>query len=583
MTELEKYTLKRWGTALIIGLFSILLLYLNLLSPLMPGDDYLYSLKIPSDHYLGDQPIQSLRDYFESQVNHFYNYNYRVLPHAILQAILLLPPWLFDILNTMVFLALPAIIMRGTKVTRANYLPWYAMILLFLWIFHFDLGRSYFWTTGALNYSWILIPQLLYIHILLDHNSQNGRGQSKLLIFLALLIMMTNEQVVLSLFAVTIWIFINRLIKEKKVAVPVLTAGLILLCGGLIMYYSSSMQFRLEREGFNYETNSARWIEYLRRVTYYFISYASVGLILFFHGWTKSRFVDKTVYLISIVLLSMLAMSQAPLFEPRSAIFGFVVLLMATVQITDLNKISGLFFGVLILVSGFLFAERVPLFQEVSSRHEHNIRILEDKRGSQDSVYLDRFCSSYKYQCLICDDITDDPSYMDNEPVAAYYGIEHLVLKPEASLKHQSQKILLDFERGTTASYHRAKVSSKKLTDYIELIACHYSEGENLNMAIELKTSQNLDEHIVILRGSRKGINRYLLYDLIPRNWRLYFLDYLEYNAPINKLENKYLASHTVFEPNRYRYYLISLYNLNNHAPVGKAVRIEIPTNNNGQ
>ena len=583
MAEFNKHKIQQWGTVLIIGLFSIFLLYLNTLSPLMPGDDYLYSLKIPSDHYLGDAPIQSIGDYIESQINHFNNYNYRVLPHAVLQFILLLPHWVFDVFNTLVFLALPIAILKRFNVRNRLHLAWYLFVLLFLWIFHFDLGRSYFWTTGSLNYSWTLIPQLLFVHTLLRYVDHTQSSQGNTIWILAIIIAMTNEQVVLSLFIVASWILLFRYKQNRKLDIPLLCGTLILLAGGLIMYFSPAMSFRLGREGFRYESDYHRWIEYFRRVIYYALRYSPILLLLLLHRHQGFKLKTRTKYLLAIALISMASMSQAPLFEPRSAIFGFVVLLIAAIDYVRNENPHKILLALLIGVSTFLYIERIPLFQDIANRHFENTQVLNTERGNQDTVYLDRYCSSYKYQCLICDDITDDPEYMDNEPVAAFYNIGKLALKPEVSLLYQSLEVLQDFEEGQVEGYRKAKHNRKDLTDEVSLNECYYSKSQSLNLAIELNTTLDLTDHIVILRGSRAGINRYRMYDWIPLHWRLYFLDFLEYNASIKEVKGKKLAVHTVFDPDKYEYYLISLYNLNNHAPIGNPIRIEIPNDSNGR
>ena len=544
----------------------------------MPGDDYLYSLKIPEDHYLGNRPINGLWDFIESQINHFNNYNYRIIPHAALQAVLIFPPIVFDVLNTIVFLLIPAVILKDVPTLKQQKLIWYLLILLFLWGFHFDLGRAYFWTTGSLNYSWILLPQLLFIKGLLKYLKGDTPVVNTFLWVWALFIFMTNEQVVLSLFIATAWLAVWQYKKNKTLPVPLLVSAGILLTGGLLMYYSPSMNFRLEREGFSYENAYFRWIEYFRRVAYYLLRYSPVLLLVLLHSGRSLSLTKPAKFLLCIVGLSLLTMSQAPLFEPRSAIFGFVVFIIAAVHTMKLEKFNHyLLFG-LVLLATALFIERMPLFNEVSKNHEQNSLILEANRGSQDTVYLDRFCSSYKYQCLICDDITDDPEYMDNEPLAAYYGIHKLALKPQSSLLYQSQIALNDFRNQNIKHYALAKTDTYDFNGKVKMVNSYYVQNQNTNLAIELSTDSDLSDYIIILRGSRKGINRYRLYDLVPAKWRLYFLDYLEYNAPIISIGKKHYSFHTVFDPRAYSYYLISLYNMNNHAPVGQPIRLELAT-----
>ena len=203
MIQERQKTYNKWSLGLVMVLSSIFLLYLNILVPYLPGDDHIFQLKFPDQGIIGHQRISSLSDLWQSQINFYCNYHYRVLNHTLLQILLMLPTWVFDLLNVVVILLLPACILPSRRKT-IDYPSKYLFILFFLWVFHFDLGRCYFLTTGALNYTWLLIPQLFYIGLLLRYLREDNYS-SPWLVVLALLNFNSNENVQIVLFVLSLY------------------------------------------------------------------------------------------------------------------------------------------------------------------------------------------------------------------------------------------------------------------------------------------------------------------------------------------------------------------------------------------
>ncbi|MBT8191143.1 MAG: hypothetical protein KJO29_12005 [Bacteroidia bacterium] len=563
---------------LITALFSISIFILNYLFPLMPGDDFLYSLKIPDDDYIGNRPISSVKDYFDSQVNHYSNYNYRVTPHAILQIIMLLPTWVFDIFNTLVFLVIPLCLLRPFKTGKDQRPVLYLFILLFIWVFHFDLGRSYFWTSGSLNYSWLLIPQL-YLAGSIFQYVREGRKSFNLLDYLCvILVAFSNENVVLSLFVVVFLIILDQMIKRKLPDRNLIVIAAVLLIGGITMLSSPALTLRLSKDGFNYESFDERILEYGKRTIYYLFCYSTV--LLFFLAGRKSvtQNARAQIMLFLVLLLSTVTMFFAPLFEPRSAIFGFMICIMLVLSMINLDNFKWSWLWILVIISSFLIVDRYPLFRKLNTRYNINKVILEENRGSRDTVYLERYCTSSKYQCLICDDVTDDPEYMDNEPLAAFYNIHKVSLKPDYALFAKWQgfsDMIVDY---LNANNLESIIYGNALNDRIVLEQIFLRKNDaGMDVVCELNTNTVPDDYIMIIRGSKKGINRYRILDLLPIRIRLYFLDYLEYQGRMISHENKGYYFNHIFNPTEYTYYVVSLYSMNNHRPEGNPVKIEAP------
>lgn len=522
-------------------MFSIFLLWLNILTPYMPGDDFLYMLKFPEVGYIGEQPISSFSEYFESLKNHYQNYNYRVFPHAILQVILLLPPWIFDLLNTLCFLSIPYVLINGV-VDKKPSVPLYLLVLLFIWIFHFDLGRSYFWTTGSLNYSWMLLIQLVLITKLLNfRNSDNQFSWS--IIGLGILCATTNENVVLTLFLLTSLLAIESWVGSRKVNWSLVITSVILLLGGALMLSSPSLDIRLEKEGFKFDDLSFKIIEYFRRVIFYIISFAPV-LLFFLFSKKKKSFGQDQIFISLGIIISMLAMFLAPLFEPRSAIFPFCLTIMLVLSMINGSVIKLFWLATMVAISLLIFVERLPLFMDLEKRHNDNAVILNANVNSQDTVFLNRYCQSSKYSCLICDDITDDPEYMDNEPLAAFYNIYKVSLKKDQALFYKWNDFRQKINQEDTFGYQKVDIKQQHINPNIVLNDIRLkSDPSGISFTMQFEAESIPEDYIVILRGSKKGINRYRIIDLLPRQIRLYFLDYLEYQASSSTITINGIAS----------------------------------------
>lgn len=398
--------------------------------PLLPGDDYLYHLKFPESGYIGQQVISSFTDLFESQKNHFTNYNYRITPHLLLQTICLFPPLVFDILNSLVFLLLPIVMLLPFKKNlKQDYLFVYCSLLLFIWLFHFDLGRAYFWTSGALNYSWMLIPQLYIIgriFLLFDDKIKFKVHD----LFVALLVAFSNENATLTLFMLMVFVAISRLKNNSPHDRLFYISTLIILIGGLMMLYAPSMSGRLSYQGFKYSGVPERLAEFGRRQIYYIIRYQPALLLLLLFKRKHFHFKSSMLFLLGI-FISSASMFFAPLYEPRSALFGFMLSIMFALSIIKKYQFFRLWPLILMICSSlFVIFERLPLFEKLQTSAKANLEILQKERGSTDTVYLNKYCDASKFSCLVCDEISDDPAYIDNEPLAAFYNIHKIALKP---------------------------------------------------------------------------------------------------------------------------------------------------------
>lgn len=158
---------KVWYSTLwffVIALSFAILLFLNILTPLI-SDDITYLFVFGET-----DRISSIADVIQSQINHYYMWGGRSVVHFIAQVLLMLPSYVADILNTMMYLVYVSLIYYHIKgKDRKNSLSLFVLINMAIWFFQPVFGDTILWTTGASNYLWgttiillFLIPYRIY-------------------------------------------------------------------------------------------------------------------------------------------------------------------------------------------------------------------------------------------------------------------------------------------------------------------------------------------------------------------------------------------------------------------------------------
>lgn len=172
------------------------------------SDDYLYSFKFDPGFASGDstspsyQRITGIEDYYNSLSALYNTLTGRIVAHGILQFMLMLPAWIFDLLNTMVFLALSYI--YSTWVAGRKHKARIPVWLLSTMLFYLSIPvsqRNVYFPAFSCNYIWtqlIVFMFLIPVRWLIqeDHRQERGWAFAVLMFFLGLIAGDTNEPLV---------------------------------------------------------------------------------------------------------------------------------------------------------------------------------------------------------------------------------------------------------------------------------------------------------------------------------------------------------------------------------------------------
>lgn len=151
----KKMTAKR-KIIFILSIVFILMFVINSFTPLL-GDDYTYSFGLKGKR------IQNLWDVVERQYDHYFSWGGRSIAHTLAQTFLLMPKFVFNIANSLVFVLLVFLMYFHARAKNRDNMMILITIPLLLWLFVPVFGADCFWLIGSFNYLWTTVIILLFL------------------------------------------------------------------------------------------------------------------------------------------------------------------------------------------------------------------------------------------------------------------------------------------------------------------------------------------------------------------------------------------------------------------------------------
>lgn len=141
-------------SAIVLGAAALLL---NFMTPYAADDfSYMYSFKDGSR-------ITSFFQIFSSIYAHYMTINGRTVPHFLVQLFLMGPKWIFNIFNSLVYIALVLLVYRLTDNARGFRMLLCFIIPVFFWLFIPSYGQIFLWLDGSINYVWSYLAAMIYL------------------------------------------------------------------------------------------------------------------------------------------------------------------------------------------------------------------------------------------------------------------------------------------------------------------------------------------------------------------------------------------------------------------------------------
>lgn len=462
---------KNW---LSISLIFIIMLGLNLLTPLCFGDDYVYAFIWPGQSMYVPLPetvqrVSSFQDILLSQWSHYCTGNGRMISHLFVQFFVWQGKTVFNFANALVFVLLILEIywisnkgVVSLKQVKAGALFW---IFFVLWMFTVNFGGVYLWLSGSCNYLWMSVILLSFLMLYVRKYFQMETRLIEfsfgkyLFLLLGIIAGWTNENTVcwIILF-LTFWLFQNR---KRESMEPWMWTGLLGLCIGyalLIFAPGNALRASYYTE---HSINLWEWGRIQQKlITFGLVEFFQVFLWFFvFTSYKKlsqivmdecaARQVSLSKIFCVIGLLSNVVMLLAPEFPSRSGFFSLIFLTIATALMVRMQEFIGIklideyarkFLSVLGSVC-FLIT-LCATYWGFSLTHQYYTNLIEAVKLHKESgaspilevpsppEHPARLTWA-SLQHLIHPELTDDANHWMNVAFSRYYGIQGIRMLKE--------------------------------------------------------------------------------------------------------------------------------------------------------
>lgn len=445
-------------------LFSQLLF--NILNLFM-FDDYSYSFS-----WENREKLESFNQLIPSVLSHNQTVNGRSVNHFIAHFFLLLNNLgfgiAFDIANTLIYLALIALIYYHSKGTFRNFrLWWFGAIHLCLWLFIPAYSQSFYWLIGSCNYSWSMVTALLYMvpFTYYSNRAQDAKANIPVQILLAALYIPcgmlagnTNENTAVALVVMIILFCVKFIAEKRKLRIWMFSGLAGVIIGFCAMLLSPGQQLRAQSGGGL--GGIGTWIKNAAFITFDVFDYLAVPLVLLFVALTlvfvtnpNLKLKDFSFFLVFLIGSgsAIYCMMVSPQFPERSWTPPVIFAIIAFGQLLSLIKSDNTIYRrvvcAVLAISTICFgASYIKAFldikQSVIACNEREAYISQQLKHQEDVLLLKPVKGWSKYNIFTSDgDLGASSQEWPNTAIAGYYGVKKVInAESEEGILYENSK-----------------------------------------------------------------------------------------------------------------------------------------------
>ena len=308
---------------ILIAMFFVI--FLSVYTTPLYDDDLVYINK-----WRSDVPISNLKDIFEFQIQHYFNWGGRTVAHTILQLLLLCPKPLSAFLNTVAFFILAFTIDR-IALEKFNGVI-YMLTLGLLYYLNPTYKESVMWLTGSANYLYTTVLILIALYPIVNIYRNKTTKSPYLYIPILFLAGWCNENISATLFLLIIvtiiYIYRNKikayylyfylLFEALGLALMILAPGNFVRASGLPTGIMSILY-----RGHGQLSAWSTWLFFpiVLLLILQYITYKKHGKIS-----------NSNIVLVGFSIISILAMVISPVYPQRATFGSFAVILIVIVN-----------------------------------------------------------------------------------------------------------------------------------------------------------------------------------------------------------------------------------------------------------
>ena len=435
INKIKKIEKKTWIKIIFISIF-LMMLVLNMITPLI-ADDYSYALNV--EH----RKLSGIMDIVNFQIRHYLNWGGRTVAHTIAQLFLMMPKFIFDIFNSLIYTLLIGLIYKIAKGNNKDDKPCLLLGIHFILYFLTPVfGQNCIWLIGSCNYIWTTTLILLVVsQFVLKGDKKDSILRIIGMTILGIIAGWTNENTSFGLIvALSSILVINKIDKEKIYKWKI--SGLIGAIIGFITMIAAPGNFVRSAEFVDNDFIIIKWIKRFVNCTLGFKEYSLpliIALIVLFTIYIYNhKKINKYVYaFILAAVCSVYSMILSPEFPPRSW-FGVIVFfaIAGMILVYNLDSIKNYFKPIIIdmiIVTSFIFA--IDYFNlaidiyALRNTWKSRIEIINNSNGEEPIVLYEYVSENSKNPNYGLADIGLEKDGWPNEDIARYYNKKEGIIR----------------------------------------------------------------------------------------------------------------------------------------------------------
>lgn len=381
MSKIKNFLKSKKNQKIIIlaGIF-ISIFILNALTPLI-ADDYSYSFGKNGER------ITNLLDIITSQINHYFTWGGRSVAHSLAQLFLMFPKWIFNLLNSAIYVILIYLIYLHVKMDKEDKPLILLLIHFALWFLIPTFGQTTIWLTGSCNYLWTMTIMLLFLYLIRKDLNEHSILKNITILLLGIIAGWTNENTSFGLITAIIGFMILKKYKHKKISNYQKCALIGNIIGFIILIIAPG---NFIRETYFQESTPfiAKIIQRIIDNTINFVNYCLplfIGIIILISIYMyKNKKINYTFIIFLIAsFFTVYSMILSPTFPPRAwfgvIVFGITAFMILLYDIHDDNKLfKYVFYNLIIISSLYFISDYLLAFNDINNlQNTWKKRILE--------------------------------------------------------------------------------------------------------------------------------------------------------------------------------------------------------------
>ena len=437
---------------LLICILSVIILGImyvfNYLTPLA-ADDFNYHF-LYWDNCTADTRISSVHDIYTSMVYHYNNINGRILLHSIVEFFALIGKQYFNVVNSVMYLALTLLIYKHCKgAGKGNHNAiLFLAINIFIWLFTSAWGQTTVWMDGSVNYLWgsvIRLAALLPYRLYCDDSCRikNKWYTAVFMLFYSFFAGATNENTGAALIGMMFLFIVLYKFRGQKLPAWSFTGFFGALIGFAFMVLSPATFSRAEQEAADGESFISRLVNIpglsLLKLSALAAVYVIAAYIIYVYAKkadTKKNITVSFIYIIGVFggIYSMLFIA----FFPERAWFGMTVLMITAVGnlLFQTKELSPVFRRVTAIAAMFCclycsmslvlaLKDSYRVHEAYTERTEY---IEVQKVNGNYCLEVEKITAQNEHSPLygVADLDMLDTEYWANQSKAAYYGLKSI-------------------------------------------------------------------------------------------------------------------------------------------------------------